>query len=245
MHKQNTLRSGFTIVELLIVIVVIAILAAISIVAYTGIQQRARTAAHQHAASQAEREIMTYALQTNGESISLSGALVGYKEGAGEIALLKPLIGQPDITMYAVYEVVSTSMGWIQFAQLTPSVVGSSLFQLRTEGAGASTMGGRIDTSSQSNLTWNAAGVRTPGTTVIGWLQLRNNGTSRLSGYNQAAAQNTGTLAGHAGWNLTGLSALSNADGATRAMLVFNADHDQAMRQQVISWLAQKYGVGL
>jgi len=34
-------RSGFTIVELLIVVVVIAILAAISIVAYTGIQNRA------------------------------------------------------------------------------------------------------------------------------------------------------------------------------------------------------------
>ena len=38
MHR----RSGFTIVELLIVIVVIAILAAISIIAYNGIQQRAR-----------------------------------------------------------------------------------------------------------------------------------------------------------------------------------------------------------
>ena len=37
-HKQ---KSGFTIVELLIVIVVIAILAAISIVAYNGIQARA------------------------------------------------------------------------------------------------------------------------------------------------------------------------------------------------------------
>lgn len=35
-------RHGFTIVELLIVIVVIAILAAISVVAYTGIQQRGR-----------------------------------------------------------------------------------------------------------------------------------------------------------------------------------------------------------
>src|SRR5690606_13901283 len=37
--------SGFTIVELLIVIVVIAILAAISIVAYTGVQTRAQAAA--------------------------------------------------------------------------------------------------------------------------------------------------------------------------------------------------------
>lgn len=35
-------KSGFTIVELLIVIVVIAILAAISIVAYNGVQQRAK-----------------------------------------------------------------------------------------------------------------------------------------------------------------------------------------------------------
>ena len=38
----QTKQKGFTIVELLIVIVVIAILAAISIVAFTGIQQRGR-----------------------------------------------------------------------------------------------------------------------------------------------------------------------------------------------------------
>ncbi len=38
-------RAGFTIVELLIVIVVIAILAAISVVAYTGIQNRANDTA--------------------------------------------------------------------------------------------------------------------------------------------------------------------------------------------------------
>jgi prepilin-type N-terminal cleavage/methylation domain-containing protein len=40
-----TRERGFTIVELLIVIVVIAILAAISVVAYSGIQQRAKASA--------------------------------------------------------------------------------------------------------------------------------------------------------------------------------------------------------
>lgn len=39
---MNSQPRGFTIVELLIVIVVIAILAAISIVTYNGIQQRAK-----------------------------------------------------------------------------------------------------------------------------------------------------------------------------------------------------------
>lgn len=41
MTNQKTGRAGFTIVELLIVIVVIAILAAITVVAYNGIQGRA------------------------------------------------------------------------------------------------------------------------------------------------------------------------------------------------------------
>ena len=42
MTIRKNMNKGFTIVELLIVIVVIAILAAISVVAYNGIQQRAR-----------------------------------------------------------------------------------------------------------------------------------------------------------------------------------------------------------
>ncbi|MGV9002186.1 MAG: type II secretion system protein [Candidatus Saccharimonadaceae bacterium] len=42
---KNTDKKGFTIVELLIVIVVIAILAAITIVSYTGVQNRARAVA--------------------------------------------------------------------------------------------------------------------------------------------------------------------------------------------------------
>lgn len=45
-------KNGFTIVELLIVIVVIAILAAIAIVAYMGVQERARTSAVSSAVNQ-------------------------------------------------------------------------------------------------------------------------------------------------------------------------------------------------
>lgn len=58
MNKRRS--TGFTIVELLIVIVVIAILAAISIVAYTGIQQRARDAERLSDAQMIDKAIKSY-----------------------------------------------------------------------------------------------------------------------------------------------------------------------------------------
>lgn len=51
---------GFTIVELLIVIVVIGILAAITIVAFNGVQERANKANVEAAASQASKKIMEH-----------------------------------------------------------------------------------------------------------------------------------------------------------------------------------------
>jgi prepilin-type N-terminal cleavage/methylation domain-containing protein len=58
-------QSGFTIVELLIVVVVIAILAAITIVAYNGIQQRARASAMVSEVSQVTKKLETYKIQNN------------------------------------------------------------------------------------------------------------------------------------------------------------------------------------
>ena len=60
--KRAQTSKGFTIVELLIVVVVIAILAAITIVAYNGIQQRAKDSAAQSTASQAGKKLASYAV---------------------------------------------------------------------------------------------------------------------------------------------------------------------------------------
>ena len=65
-------RSGFTIVELLIVIVVIAILAAITIVAFSGIQQRARISAVSSGLSQTTKKLAEHIVDNTGYPATLS-----------------------------------------------------------------------------------------------------------------------------------------------------------------------------
>lgn len=68
MFKRNSytsMKPGFTIVELLIVVVVIAILAAITIVSYNGISNRATAASAQSSAATALKKVATYAIDNN------------------------------------------------------------------------------------------------------------------------------------------------------------------------------------
>lgn len=66
MGKTKTNR-GFTIVELLIVIVIIGILAAITIVAYNGIQQRARVSSITSALHQASQKVTLWRVDNAGQ----------------------------------------------------------------------------------------------------------------------------------------------------------------------------------
>jgi type II secretion system protein G len=64
-YKRIASQRGFTIVELLVVIVVIAILAAISIVAYTGIQNRARESAIASKEAQVKKKLEVYKVEND------------------------------------------------------------------------------------------------------------------------------------------------------------------------------------
>lgn len=63
--NTSTFQQGFTIVELLIVIVVIAILAAITIVSYNGISSRAKASSAQLSAKQGYTKVTSYAIQNS------------------------------------------------------------------------------------------------------------------------------------------------------------------------------------
>lgn len=72
---------GFTIVELLIVIVVIGILAAVSIVAYNGINNRARVASASSALDQARKKLDLYKVENGSYPADLSTAGIASSSG--------------------------------------------------------------------------------------------------------------------------------------------------------------------
>lgn len=88
MHFNKRVEAGFTIVELLIVVVVIAILAAITIVSYNGIVSRANDTAVQSDVSAMAKKLQLYYSEygvypdTNSEA-EVAKALLGFKASRG------------------------------------------------------------------------------------------------------------------------------------------------------------------
>ena len=237
-------HKGFTVVELLIVIVIIGILAAISIVSYNGVSQKAREAAAKQNSSQIERQIMIYATQ-NGEPVSISGTMIGYLDKPGTTNLATPITGATDITTYMVYETKRTSDDYYPIAYLTPEQ-DSNRFRWQSGPAGSSSLNVRADIPGQANSTTYVNDARVTGKTIVGWAQTSDSVRTQSIGFNQATVSNTRSLPAGANWNFTSMySGDRSESGIVKAFLVFNSSHDQNTRQQIINWLAQKYNVAL
>lgn len=102
LNKLKAMKKdrGFTIVELLIVIVIIGILAAIVIVAYNGIQNRAKTQSANVAASNVQKKIEAYNAATGSYPLGAANAaaLNTTLNGQTESNLGSLSIGTPSAT---------------------------------------------------------------------------------------------------------------------------------------------------
>ena len=131
-------QSGFTIVELLIVIVVIAILAAISIVAYNGIQNRGKAAAAQSLANSIAKKVEAF---NTVESTYPTGALLRANNGGGTAS--NPAEAKLDDNTVVVDWVTGTAAG--QVGNAGTYLSGSkNLVVYRLTAATGSTAGGCV-----------------------------------------------------------------------------------------------------
>lgn len=96
--------SGFTIVELLVVIVVIALLAAISIVAFSGVQQRARDTQRKSDLAAIQKVLAIYYADKGGYPACNGGVYKG--AGAGQTCTLS----DPDVVAQLVPEYMSVTL---------------------------------------------------------------------------------------------------------------------------------------
>ena len=138
-------RRGFTIVELLIVIVVIAILASISVVAYNGIQQRARDSQRKQVVTDLVKALQLH-VADQGNAITVGG---GASDGTGWVNGGSPWI----TTTLQNSGVVSNASGLRDPRCNASEVPGcSGLIKFRCDGGSTFAIAARLETGGTPTL---------------------------------------------------------------------------------------------
>lgn len=187
--------KGFTIVELLIVIVVIGILAAITIVAFNGVQDRARTSSSQATVSQFARKVSLWQVDNPNQTptpqvfatiASDTGANTHYQYQPGENGAFCATITSNEVS-YRLTETGAPASGACNGhdanmrAPTTNLVLGPSF---ETDTAYYSVLGGPGGSASGSRI--NTGGVHGEGFYRATW-------AASPTGSGSAYIQNTGT----------------------------------------------------
>ena len=239
-NKATLVQRGFTIVELLIVIVVIAILAGISIVAYGGVRERAERSAMASDMTQLQRDISLAAV-ADGSEIAIR-APIAYTTERGRVPLAEPIEDGHEITLYVVFDTDgTTSSSWNMISRLEPHERDTNAFHLQTTESGTTSIRAKLSTPGQSRLSNFQSGVRNLAGRNIGWMAAREGAMGY--GFNQVNVHGTRTLTAHDGWNFgeVFLNSSSNTPGV--AALVFDEYHDEATRRGVIAWLNKQHDI--
>ena len=241
--RQYTKHTGFTIVELLIVIVVIAILAAITIVAYTGIQERARLSAQVSELSQLQRTIQVDTLQNTGTEISIGIPVVYAKGSTGSTTFSEPIESSQEITMYGVFDAGNdvNAFNWWTIISLEPNSSSNSL-RFRTGASGSNTARAYHAASSYTNRDLTQANILNNTNRHIGWVATTADTT--YGGFDNGPVL-TSSVPAYTGRSFSSVEHYSSTAFTSIASLVFNEYHDDQTRAAIIQWLNDGYSVGL
>ncbi len=230
--------SGFTIVELLIVVVIIAILAAVTIVSYNGIQQRAKVTAKKAELSQLQRKIQTDILQTTGTSISIKTP-IALATSIGATDLTEPIQAAQELTLYGVFDSLNNTAatGWTTLLGLSPNA-SDNAFRIRSGASGSNTGRAYYATSGETNKDLTKNGILDNTNRHVGWIAAN---ASNIYASFDTQPDGGATLVPHNGWNFSSVTLNSTAFATPIVALVFPEYHDAATRAQMVQWLATKY----
>ena len=237
--KRRKVTPAFTIVELLIVVVVIAILAAITIVAYNGIQQQARRSAQLTNLGQIQRQIEVDALQELGTDVQIARP-AGYTEVKNQdVALLEP-VQQGKFTAYAVFDTDSVlGTDWVELLRFKPLDSQHSVYLRR---GNTTTMGVRVDTTARPDAPYNfIEGLRdTTGRHILYVVMEPDGFTVGADNKNRTPVKTT-LDPYDSDWQFNTMILNANVKGV--AALVFPESHTAQQRAAVMHWLDKKYTV--